>query len=392
MHGLSRSLSARNLKTKLQVVRGPPQTVVPALCSAWHITHLVFDKDNAAYAAVRDAVVKSRGCRGGSGTRYPGPYVAVRYLLAPDRPLPLPKHIPSLGSIDIPKFTRTEHPVHRNVDLNADSCVGSRGDFEIPTLEGAWVTPCNNEHQGRVKETRPAVVDPPATAFGVPGTAASPNATRSEVEKKKYSDHTDPPEHLEGPLEMYYAAERVQGLSFSHIRGHVCRDVHARGLTGTKVHGLEVAGIFTQISSPDTYRSTFRTCMLRLNEKSFHDLLGMPLTRRDGPHGREKKNQKNGRTGFPWIDAICFLTRGPWAMLCTFPGSAERTSLNGEGVRCSVPVPATSKTNSRLGGFIHSAAYRLGSLLAIPEIGRVHYIHAHGTVKCPPAVIALRIY
>ena len=104
---------------------------------------------------------------------------AVRYLLAPDRPLPLPKHIPSLGSIDIPKFTRTEHPVHRNVDLNAgeretevicygimipspikhtkppddlknlDSCVGSRGDFEIPTLEGAWVTPCNNEHQGR---------------------------------------------------------------------------------------------------------------------------------------------------------------------------------------------------------------------------------------------------
>lgn len=81
MHGLSRSLSARNLKTKLQVVRGPPQTVVPALCSAWHITHLVFDKDNAAYAAVRDAVVKSRGCRGGSGTRYPGPYV-VRPTLA----------------------------------------------------------------------------------------------------------------------------------------------------------------------------------------------------------------------------------------------------------------------------------------------------------------------
>lgn len=45
---------------------------------------------------------------------------AVRNLPGPDRPLPPPKHIPSLGGTDIiPMFTRTEYPVQRDVDLNA---------------------------------------------------------------------------------------------------------------------------------------------------------------------------------------------------------------------------------------------------------------------------------
>ncbi|KAG8216499.1 hypothetical protein J3R82DRAFT_6614 [Butyriboletus roseoflavus] len=44
MHDLSRTLSACNPKTKLHIIRGPPQTMVPALCPAWRIVHLVFEE------------------------------------------------------------------------------------------------------------------------------------------------------------------------------------------------------------------------------------------------------------------------------------------------------------------------------------------------------------
>lgn len=60
MRDLSGSLSPCSPNTKLHVVRGPPQTVVPALCSAWRINHLVLEKDSAGYAATRAADVKSR--------------------------------------------------------------------------------------------------------------------------------------------------------------------------------------------------------------------------------------------------------------------------------------------------------------------------------------------
>lgn len=44
---------------------------------------------------------------------------AAKNLPAPDRPLPPHRHLPSLASTDIPTFTRTEHPVHRDINRNA---------------------------------------------------------------------------------------------------------------------------------------------------------------------------------------------------------------------------------------------------------------------------------
>ena len=77
---------------------------------------------------------------------------------------PVPQHVSLSGSTDVPMFTRTEHPVHCDTDLNPDgretevtcygilipspitppkntlcnnpdSFVGSKEDFEISTLE-----------------------------------------------------------------------------------------------------------------------------------------------------------------------------------------------------------------------------------------------------------------
>lgn len=59
MRDLSNSLSTRNNNTKLHVVRGAPQTVLPVLWKSWGITHLIFEKDTAGYGAVRDAEIKN---------------------------------------------------------------------------------------------------------------------------------------------------------------------------------------------------------------------------------------------------------------------------------------------------------------------------------------------
>lgn len=58
MWDLSNSLSACNHATKLHVVRGAPQTVLPVLWKAWNITHLIFEKDTAGYGAIRDAEIR----------------------------------------------------------------------------------------------------------------------------------------------------------------------------------------------------------------------------------------------------------------------------------------------------------------------------------------------
>jgi cryptochrome len=55
---LSKSITKRNKKSKLFLMREAPQTLFPKLFKAWKITHLAFEKDTDAYARDRDATVK----------------------------------------------------------------------------------------------------------------------------------------------------------------------------------------------------------------------------------------------------------------------------------------------------------------------------------------------
>jgi len=65
MHDLSTALSACNSKTKLHVVRGAPQVVLPYLFKEWNISHLVYEKDTAGYAAIRDCRINELASQAG---------------------------------------------------------------------------------------------------------------------------------------------------------------------------------------------------------------------------------------------------------------------------------------------------------------------------------------
>lgn len=65
MQDLSNSLTDRNPKTKLHVLRGSPQSVLPILFKEWRISHLVYEKDTAEYAAVRDRQINALASHAG---------------------------------------------------------------------------------------------------------------------------------------------------------------------------------------------------------------------------------------------------------------------------------------------------------------------------------------
>ena len=58
MQSLSDELTKLNKKQRLNVVRGPPEKVLPIMWDSWGITHLVFEKDANEYAKVRDAKIR----------------------------------------------------------------------------------------------------------------------------------------------------------------------------------------------------------------------------------------------------------------------------------------------------------------------------------------------
>ncbi|KAH7926248.1 hypothetical protein BV22DRAFT_1104439 [Leucogyrophana mollusca] len=369
MQDLSLSLTACNPKTKLHVVRGPPQTVVPALCKAWNITHLVYEKDTAGYAAVRDAEVKASVTKAGVqvvdvlGHSLYDPQAIVdqnkgnptmsisswitasNKLPAPSRPLLPPPSLPPPGNTTLIPFSRKDHPVANGVDVNEDdretvvtcydTLAGRDGDFSIPTLEELGLPPATTSIRGGETEalkrleaycadkaqvarfakpkTSPAEFDPPATTqlspylkFGCLGSREFLWRVRDTISQwimdqngNKNDDTTKHPENLEGQLlfrEMYFAAECAVGLPFGQIRGNaICRFIDWR--------------------------------LQNQYDASGHRIHPRPLG--DAEDEERFSAWQDGRTGFPWIDAImrqlrqegwihhlarhsvaCFLTRG----------------------------------------------------------------------------------
>ncbi|KAK7036626.1 hypothetical protein VNI00_011559 [Paramarasmius palmivorus] len=225
MRDLSRSLEACNPNTKLHVVRGRPQAVIPALIKEWRISHLVYEKDTSGYSLMRDTeikrVVSEAGVKvidvlghtlydpeeviksnGGRATLSLSSWrSAVKKLPEPSRPLPAPKSLPPPGDTDatnlrVPKTSREEH-TNSDFDMNAetrvgqvtcyDSIAGPSHNFEIPTMEELGLPEATTSIRGGEKEalrrlqefcenkeqvalfakpkTSPAEFDPPATTL-----------------------------------------------------------------------------------------------------------------------------------------------------------------------------------------------------------------------------------
>lgn len=142
MQNLSDNITSINPKSKLHVVRGKPQTILPAVFKTWKITHLVFEKDPSAYGKIRDesiqALAKASGVEvlsvNGHTLYDPAelhkhhgkkPITTAAALLnaakkceKPQRPQPIPKSLPDPGDLDLSALRRKDHPVNKDVDLN----------------------------------------------------------------------------------------------------------------------------------------------------------------------------------------------------------------------------------------------------------------------------------
>ncbi|KAG8731849.1 hypothetical protein FRC12_019528 [Ceratobasidium sp. 428] len=391
MNDLSQNLTKINKQSKLLVVRGSPYTILPALWKKWKITHLVYEIDTGGYAQERDRRVRELAAEAGievvtalghslydpalileknggkATTTITQWQKAAGKLGSVPRPFPTPKSIPSPGDLELGPMKRTDHPVDRPHDLNKamrvgpvtcfDTFTGLKRDFAIPTLEELGLpAPTTSVHGGETlgrarlaafnqdeKRKRAALFEKPKTSPAIPGPLCEPkrtNASRSddddegstEVDISKpsttllspylkfgcvgvrecwwsWSDilsnapkSAKKPENLLGQLEfrdMYYAAElAVGGTKFGRVRGNPI----------SKYIPWHCPTVYSEDGEP---------------------IIPRP---KDSEHLHAEEwlaAWSEGRTGFPWIDALmrqlreegwmhhlgrhsvaCFLTRG----------------------------------------------------------------------------------
>ncbi|KAF2713035.1 cryptochrome-2 [Pleomassaria siparia CBS 279.74] len=356
---LSTSITKLNPKSKLLLIREAPQTLFPKLFKAWHITHLVFEKDTDAYARERDDTVMQLA-------RKAGVEVVVRMgrtLYDPDelikqnknkptmtinqvqnagakigqiaRPIPAPKSLPDPGNTAL-SFEQ-EKPVPRP-DFNAvqrhgtensyAQLSGPNGDFAVPTMEELGLKPATSKHRGgetvALEALSNIIADKSYTAtFAKPNTAPtafepqsttllSPHMHFGSLSCREFYWHvqdvvtaykgkaSQPPTSLTGQLlfrDMYFGAQAAMGYSFAQTYNNS----HCRFIPWHLSSKIDPgSGLITGEYQTDDAQA----------EEWF-------------------QRWKFGRTGFPWIDALmrqlrtegwihhlgrhavaCFLTRG----------------------------------------------------------------------------------
>ncbi|BCS03236.1 uncharacterized protein AKAW2_70114S [Aspergillus luchuensis] len=370
---LSQSYRKLNPKQKLWVVREAPQTVFPKLFKAWGATHLVFESDTDGYARERDETVIKLAKEAGvevivkSGrTLFDSDEVvkhnkgeptmsihqvekAVEQINngVPDRPVDAPKSVPDpLGEEEMRAICGVEHEVpDQEDDLNAahrtehndnqyKNIAGTNGDFSIPKLEELSIDPsqATTPHHGgesialemlrtylQQNEDFVATFEKPKTspaAFHLQATTLlSPHLHFGSLSVRKFwhdvqdtlhereSAHkptSNLPTNLPGQLlfrEMFFAAQAALGPVYAQARGN-------------KI-------------------ARFIPWHLQSNYDEETGLVDRTYTIDDEQAEVWFRRWKEGRTGFPWIDALmrqlkyegwihhlgrhsvaCFLTRG----------------------------------------------------------------------------------
>ncbi|PLB47696.1 putative DNA photolyase [Aspergillus steynii IBT 23096] len=370
---LSASYTKLNPKQKLWVVREAPHTVLPKLWKRWAVTHLVFEKDTDAYARERDEtvmelakeagvqvivemgrnlfdpdeVVKRNGGKptmsmsqiekavGGINSGRPGGVVET-----PERvPDPWDQERMDLSAVEQEGVDSTGD-VNREYRMKEDAqyvkIMGPGEDFGVPTLDEIGIgsaqvsTPhkggetealrilegCiqDEEYVGRFEKpkTSPAAFQPQSTTLLSPHLHFGSLSVRKfwwdvqgvlEDRAKRKKPNASIPTNLPGQLlfrDMYFAAQAAIGHAFSRTYGNkIVRfiDWHLQS---------------TDIATSGKKQPGEKTYTVDSEEAEiwFH-------------------RWKEGRTGFPWIDALmrqlkqegwihhlgrhsvaCFLTRG----------------------------------------------------------------------------------
>ncbi|KAF8759589.1 DNA photolyase [Rhizoctonia solani] len=188
MNDLSQSLTRLNNKSKLLVIRGSPYTVLPKLFHDWKITHLVYELDTGGYAQERDKRVREIATKSkvevidvlGHSLYHPAEVLeknggkatttitqwqkAASKLGSVPRPVAAPRELISPGDLHLNSLSREDHPVNREHDLNEktrigpvtcfDTLIGPKGDFAIPTLEELGYPKPTTTIRGGEKEGR----------------------------------------------------------------------------------------------------------------------------------------------------------------------------------------------------------------------------------------------
>ncbi|KAJ3175846.1 hypothetical protein HDU87_005674 [Geranomyces variabilis] len=360
MNDTSAALTRLNPKSQLFVIRGSPRTLLKDLLLKWEISHLVFEEDKSAYGRVRDASVSATAASAGvkvvtrtGHTLWDTEAIVAKNGGHPtltsetlmkcvdklpnlEPPIPAPNSIPPPGPLDL-ALDRNYHPVSRPVDRNArdrtaevtvyDTFTGPHADFAVPTLEELGMPPATTPYRGGEAEglkrleafcsneiavakfekpkTSPAAFLPPQTTlmspylkFGCVSVRYFHKRVQDIIAKHKRGS-SGLPVNLPGQLyfrEMYYAAEFATPC-FDRIRGNpICRYIN---WSLENVYDADGALVVPRPVSDDAEAEMYF------------------------------ERWKEGRTGFPWIDALmrqlkhdgwihhlgrhsvaCFLTRG----------------------------------------------------------------------------------
>jgi cryptochrome len=357
---LSKSITKLNPKSKLFLIREAPQTLFPKLFKAWKITHLVFEKDTDAYAKERDEKVMELAKEAGvqvivrtGRTLYDPeelvkqnrgkPTMSISQVQAAGKrigqipkPISAPTSFPDPGdmSLDFEHEKPTSEPDINAIQRDgteasyASSLAGPSEDFAVPTMGELGLKPATTSHRGgetnalRALNEIIANVDYTAT-FEKPNTAPTafePQSTTllsphmhfgslscrlfywraQDVVDEYRGKASQPPTSLTGQLlfrEMYFGAQAALGYSFGQTYSNPsCRFIPWHLPSKIDNNTSLINGEY-QIDNAKA-------------EQHF-------------------RRWKEGRTGFPWIDALmrqlklegwihhlgrhavaCFLTRG----------------------------------------------------------------------------------
>eukprot|EP00884_Botryococcus_braunii_P013546 jgi/Botrbrau1/22192/Bobra.168_1s0024.1 len=303
---LNNSLTARG--SRLVILKGNPVEVLPKVWKEWGITHLCFEADTEPYALKRDAAIKELAAKAGvevispvSHTLYdlyhliklnggspPLTYTSFQKLMgragpppkpageAPSALPPLPTNAPALSNSSVPSLEQLGYPPQATTVFKGGESVALARMAESLS-DKAWVAAFEKPKGDPSAFLKPATtVLSPHLKFG----CLSPRLFYYQLQQvlKEQKKHTQPPVSLLGQLlwrEFYYCAA-AGTPNYDCIEGNrICK----------------------QIQWDE-------------NEEFF-------------------KAWEEGRTGYPWIDAImhqlqqqgwmhhlarhcvaCFLTRG----------------------------------------------------------------------------------
>jgi len=364
INDVSKSITTLNPKSRLFVLREPAVTLLPKLFARWEITHLVFEKDTDAYGKERDGRIAEIAREAGVQviTR-PGrtlwdsdevvkanggkPTMSLHQLQSAGarvgdipRPIEAPKHLPDPGDMAIDEIEQTQpntkpdyNEKYRTTDEGSytSGIAGPHHDYAPPTLEELGFPAAttsirggetvvlgklgkilsDEEYTGTFEKpkTSPAAFEPQSTCLTSPYLHFGALSCRwfyyqalDVVERRKKAKRpvSEPPTSLTGQLlfrDMYFAAQAALGYSF----GQTYKNSHCRFVPWHLQSKVDVSnGLVTGEYEVDD----------EVKEKEF-------------------QRWREGRTGFPWIDAImrqlkqegwihhlarhavaCFLTRG----------------------------------------------------------------------------------